>query len=417
MVDYLYVSLALTLCKMTYPPLRRRLNDSLSLKLWLKLGTMEHMSQTNTAPLRQRALLTDEQLAHLPSHHPLKTAQTGESAMIRTLTGRIADHAPVWFMRQAGRSLPEYRQVREGIPMLDSCLNPELAAEITVQPVRRHGVDAGIFFSDIVIPMKLAGVGVDIVPGRGPVLDAPVRTLEDIKNLPELEDSALDPIREAVALTVEQLGSTPLIGFAGAPFTVAAYMVEGGPSRDHLRPRTMMHADPEAWEALGQWAARTSAQFLAAQIEAGASAVQLFDSWAGSLGEADYRRFVQPHSAATLAAVEHYGVPRIHFGTGTAELLPAMLEAGADVIGVDYRLPLSEAQRRLGGGIVLQGNIDPALLASGWEALAAHTDSVLEEGRCAPAHVVNLGHGVPPTTDPTVLTRLVDYIHTQTRKG
>lgn len=375
------------------------------------------MSQTNTTPLRQRALLTDEQLAHLPAHHPLKTAQTGESAMIRTLTGQTAHHAPVWFMRQAGRSLPEYRQVREGIPMLDSCLNPELAAEITVQPVRRHGVDAGIFFSDIVIPMKLAGVGVDIVPGRGPVLDAPVRTLEDIKNLPELEDSALDPIREAVALTVEQLGSTPLIGFAGAPFTVAAYMVEGGPSRDHLRPRTMMHADPEAWDALGQWAARTSAQFLAAQIEAGASAVQLFDSWAGSLGEADYRRFVQPHSATTLAAVEHYGVPRIHFGTGTAELLPAMLEAGADVIGVDYRLPLSEAQRRLGGGIVLQGNIDPALLASGWEALTAHTDNVLKEGQSAPAHVVNLGHGVPPTTDPTVLTRLVEYIHTQTRKG
>lgn len=378
---------------------------------------MVYMSQTVSSALRQRPLLTDEQLAHLPATHPLKTAGTGESAMIRTLTGREAEYAPVWFMRQAGRSLPEYREIREGIPMLDSCLNPELAAEITVQPVRRHKVDAGIFFSDIVIPMKLAGVGVDIVPGRGPVLDAPVRTLDDINNLPELEDSALDPIREAVALTVEKLGATPLIGFAGAPFTVAAYMVEGGPSRDHLRPRTMMHADPEAWEALGAWAARTSAQFLAAQIEAGASAVQLFDSWAGSLGEADYRRFVMPHSAATLAAVEHYGVPRIHFGTGTAELLPAMLEAGADVIGVDYRLPLSEAQRRLGGGIVLQGNIDPALLASGWDALAAHTDAVLEEGRCAPAHVVNLGHGVPPTTDPTVLTRLVDYIHTSTRKG
>lgn len=388
----------------------------MSLKFCFKIGRMEYMSQTASSALRQRPLLTDEQLAHLPANHPLKTADTGESAMIRTLTGRQANHTPVWFMRQAGRSLPEYREIRQGIPMLDSCLNPELAAEITVQPVRRHRVDAGIFFSDIVIPMKLAGVDVDIVPGRGPVLAAPVRTLEDIKNLPELEDSALDPIREAVALTVDQLGSTPLIGFAGAPFTVAAYMVEGGPSRDHLRPRSMMYADPQSWEALAAWAARTSGQFLAAQIEAGASAVQLFDSWAGSLGEADYRRFVMPHSAATLAAVEHYGVPRIHFGTGTAELLPAMLEAGADVIGVDYRLPLSEAQRRLGGGIVLQGNIDPALLASGWEALAAHTDAVLEEGRSAPAHVVNLGHGVPPTTDPTVLTRLVDYIHTSTAK-
>lgn len=392
-------------------------NDRLSLNLWNKLGTMEHMSQTNTTALRQRPLLTAEQLVHLPVNHPLKAAHTGESAMIRALTGRPAHYTPVWFMRQAGRSLPEYRQLREGVPMLDSCLNPQLAAEITLQPVRRHQVDAGIFFSDIVIPMKLAGVEVDIVPGRGPVLKAPVRTLEGIKNLPELDDSALDPIREAVALTVQELGPVPLIGFAGAPFTVAAYMVEGGPSRDHLLPRTMMHADPQAWQALGQWAARTSAQFLAAQIEAGASAVQLFDSWAGSLGEADYRRFVQPHSAATLAAVEHYGVPRIHFGTGTAQLLPAMLEAGADVIGVDYRLPLSQAQRRLGGGVVLQGNIDPALLAAGWDALAAHTDSVLKEGLNAPAHVVNLGHGVPPTTDPAVLTRLVEYIHTQTRKG
>ncbi|MDO4898512.1 MAG: uroporphyrinogen decarboxylase, partial [Rothia sp. (in: high G+C Gram-positive bacteria)] len=360
---------------------------------------------------------TAEQLAALPSQHPLKTARTGESAMIRTLTGRSAEHAPVWFMRQAGRSLPEYREVREGIPMLDACLTPELAAEITVQPVRRHKVDAGIFFSDIVIPMKLAGVGVDIVPGRGPVLDTPVRTLDDIQKLPELEDAALDPIREAVALTVKELGSTPLIGFAGAPFTVAAYMVEGGPSRDHLRPRTMMHADPEAWEALAAWAARTSAQFLAAQIEAGASAVQLFDSWAGSLSEADYRRFVQPHSATTLAAVERYGVPRIHFGTGTAELLPAMFEAGADVIGVDYRLPLSAAQQRLGGGVVLQGNIDPALLSAGWAALTAHTDAVIEEGRSAPAHVINLGHGVPPSTDPAVLTALVDYIHTQTQQS
>lgn len=367
--------------------------------------------------LNQRPLLTPEQLAHLPEKHPLRTGATRNSPMVTALTGGVPSHSPVWFMRQAGRSLPEYRQVREGIAMLDACLNPELAAEITVQPVRRHKVDAGIFFSDIVVPMKLAGVDVDIVPGKGPVLGTPVRTLDDIKALPELEDSALDPIREAVARTVELLGDTPLIGFAGAPFTVAAYMVEGGPSRDHLRPRTMMHADPEAWEALGQWAARTAGQFLAAQIEAGASAIQLFDSWAGSLSEADYRTYVMKHSASTLAMVEHYGVPRIHFGTGTAELLPAMLEAGADVMGVDYRLPLSEATRRLGGGVPLQGNIDPALLAAPWEALAAHTDRVLEAGKSAPSHVVNLGHGVPPSTDPTVLTRLVDYIHTQSAKA
>jgi len=190
----------------------------------------------------QRPLLTDEQLAHLPANHPLRAGTTADSPMLRALTGRPSSHRPVWFMRQAGRSLPEYRRVREGIPMLEACLTPELAAEITVQPVRRHKVDAGIFFSDIVIPMKLAGVNVDIVPGKGPVLDRPVRTLEDVRALPELTESALDPIREAIAATVEMLGDTPLIGFAGAPFTVAAYMVEGGASRAHLRPRTMMHA-------------------------------------------------------------------------------------------------------------------------------------------------------------------------------
>ena len=382
-----------------------------------KPGTLGYMTKTSPVPCpphpaeRQRDLLTEAQLSRLSASHPLRAAQTADSPMLQALTGRASEHRPVWFMRQAGRSLPEYRKAREGIPMLDACLTPELAAEITVQPVRRHNVDAGIFFSDIVIPMKLAGVNVDIVPGRGPVLENPVRTLDEVRALPELTDTALDPIREAVAATVEMLGSTPLIGFAGAPFTVAAYMVEGGPSRDHLRPRTMMHADPVAWRELAQWAARTAGQFLRAQIEAGASAVQLFDSWAGSLGEADYRRYVQEHSAAALGMVEECGVPRIHFGTGTAELLPAMHEAGADVIGVDYRLPLDEANRRLNGAVPLQGNIDPALLSAGREALYAHTDEVLAAGASAPAHIVNLGHGVPPTTDPQVLTDLVAYIH------
>ena len=382
-----------------------------------KPGTLGYMTETSPAPCpphpaeHQRDLLTEAQLSRLSVSHPLHAAQTADSPMLQALTGRASEHRPVWFMRQAGRSLPEYRKAREGIPMLDACLTPELAAEITVQPVRRHNVDAGIFFSDIVIPMKLAGVNVDIVPGRGPVLENPVRTLDEVRALPELTDAALDPIREAVAAIVEMLGSTPLIGFAGAPFTVAAYMVEGGPSRDHLRPRTMMHADPVAWRELAQWAARTAGQFLRAQIEAGASAVQLFDSWAGSLGEADYRRYVQEHSATALGMVEEFGVPRIHFGTGTAELLPAMHEAGADVIGVDYRLPLDEANRRLNSAVPLQGNIDPALLSAGREALYAHTDEVLAAGASAPAHIVNLGHGVPPTTDPQVLTDLVAYIH------
>ncbi|MFI7481032.1 uroporphyrinogen decarboxylase [Kocuria sp. M1R5S2] len=350
-------------------------------------------------------------LAALPPEHPLRSSGTADSPLLRALTGRVPGRRPVWFMRQAGRSLPEYRALREGTAMLDACLDPATAAEITLQPVRRHDVDAAIFFSDIVVPMRVAGVDVDIVPGRGPVLERPVRSAADVAALPELPDAALDPVREAVARTVAELGATPLIGFAGAPFTVAAYMVEGGPSRDHLLPRTMMHADPGAWRALAQWAARTSGAFLRAQVEAGASAVQLFDSWAGSLSLADYRAHVLEHSAAALGSVADLPVPRIHFGTGTGELLEAMRDAGADAVGVDYRIPLEEANRRLGGRTVLQGNIDPALLAAPWEVLAEHVRAVLRGGDHAPGHVVNLGHGVPPGTDPQVLTDLVGLVH------
>lgn len=347
----------------------------------------------------------------LSSSHPLMDGRTADSPLITAYRGGKPSRRPVWFMRQAGRSLPEYRELRVGTTMLDSCLKPEMAAEITLQPVRRHDVDAAIFFSDIVIPLKLAGVGVDIVPGVGPVLDHPVRTAEDVAALPELTDEALEPIREAVALTVAQLGKTPLIGFAGAPFTVAAYMVEGRPSRDHLGPRTMMHAQPEVWKALMDWAADASGKFLRAQIEAGASAAQLFDSWAGSLGLADYTQHVAPASSRALDHVRDLGVPLIHFGTGTSELLGAMHDVGVDVMGVDYRLPLDEANRRLGGKVPLQGNIDPALLEAPWEVLEAHVREVIEAGSTAPGHVLNLGHGVPPETDPQVLTRLVSLIH------
>ncbi|OIJ36518.1 uroporphyrinogen decarboxylase [Rothia kristinae] len=353
----------------------------------------------------------------LPADHPLCRRGTADSPLIRAMTGRRPAHPPVWFMRQAGRSLPEYRRAREGTSMLEACLSPELAAEITLQPVRRHGVDAAIFFSDIVVPLKVAGLDVDIVPGRGPVMGSPYRDAAAIRTLPEVPDSAFDPVREAVTRTVEQLGDTPLIGFAGAPFTVAAYMVEGAASRDHLAPRTMMHADPGSWRELAAWTAELSGRFLRAQVEAGASAVQLFDSWAGSLPLREYREHVQEHSAAALAAVEAYGVPRVHFGTGTSELLAAMREAGADVVGVDHRLDLDDAVARLGGEPVLQGNIDPALLGAGWEPLREHTLDVLRRGRAARTHVVNLGHGVPPQTEPEVLTRLVRLIHAQPAHG
>lgn len=314
-------------------------------------------------------------------------------------------------MRQAGRSLPEYRELRVGTAMLDACLNPQLASEITLQPVRRHAVDAAIFFSDIVVPIKLAGVDVEIVPGRGPVLGAPIRTAADVAALRPLEEDALAPIAEAVALTVQQLGSTPLIGFAGAPFTLAAYLVEGGPSKDHLRARALMHSDPATWDALLSWAADVTGTFLRAQVLAGASATQLFDSWVGSLSVADYRERVAAFSAQALSHIRGLEVPVVHFGVGAGELLNAMHEVGADVMGVDYRTPLDEASRRLGNQVPLQGNINPALLSAPWSVLERHVVDVIERGRAAPAHVVNLGHGVPPETDPAVLTRIVELVH------
>jgi uroporphyrinogen decarboxylase len=333
--------------------------------------------------------------------------------LLRALRGDRPDRTPVWFMRQAGRSLPEYRELRVGTRMLDACLTPDLAAEITLQPVRRHGVDAAVFFSDIVIPLRLAGIGVEIEPGRGPVFADPVRSRADVDRVTAIDPAevaaAAEPVREAVRRTVAELGDTPLIGFAGAPFTLAAYLVEGGPSKEHLRARAMMHADPEAWDRLAGWLARVSRAFLDAQIEAGASAVQLFDSWAGSLSRADVAASVLPHSRAVL---EGLGVPRIHFGVGTGAVLDLMrLDGVADAVGVDWRTSLDAAAGIVGSDTTVQGNIDPALLFAPWPVLAAHVDDVLARGRAARAHIVNLGHGVPPETDPDVLTRIVAHVH------
>lgn len=339
-----------------------------------------------------------------------------DAPLLRALRGDRPDRLPVWFMRQAGRSLPEYRELRVGTRMLDACLTPDLAAEITLQPVRRHGVDAGIFFSDIVVPLRLAGVAVEIEPGRGPVFADPIRTAGDVDRLVAIDPAdvaaAADPIREAVGIVTAELGDIPLIGFAGAPFTLAAYLVEGGPSKEHLRARGMMHADPDSWHRLAGWLARVSHAFLGAQISAGATAVQLFDSWAGSLSPDDYRAFVRPHS---LVALEGHEVPRIHFGVGTGALLADMrLDGVADAVGVDWRTRLDDAAAVLGDATTVQGNIDPALLGAPWEVLAAHVDDVIARGRAARAHVLNLGHGVPPETDPDVLTRIVAHAHGQT---
>jgi uroporphyrinogen decarboxylase len=349
----------------------------------------------------------------LPTTHPLLDGRTADSPLIRAYRGDRPATPPVWFMRQAGRSLPEYRSLREGVPMLDSCLDPAMASEITLQPVRRHGVDAGIFFSDIVIPLRLAGVGVEIVPGRGPVLDSPVRTGEDVARLADLvlTDEALTPVTEGVVTTVAQLGTTPLIGFAGAPFTLAAYLVEGGPSKEHMRARAMMHADPEAWRALMEWTADVTGRFLRAQLLAGASAGQLFDSWAGSLSPTDYATHVAWASHRALDAVRDLGTPLIHFGVGTGDILATMRDVGVDAVGVDWRTPLDEASRRLGGETVVQGNLDPALLSAPWPVIEKAILDIVERGTAAPAHVFNLGHGVPPETDPAVLTRVVEFVH------
>jgi uroporphyrinogen decarboxylase len=340
----------------------------------------------------------------------MSSATASASSLVRAAAGDPGPVPPVWFMRQAGRSLPEYRAVRAGNAMLDACRDPELITEITLQPVRRHGVDAAIFFSDIVIPLVAIGVGVDIVPGVGPVVEHPIRSFGDLEVLRPLEPEDVSYVTSAVSGLVAELGPTPLIGFAGAPFTLASYLVEGGPSRDHARTKVLMHNEPELWHALAGRLAGIARAFLEVQVAAGAAAVQLFDSWAGSLSLADYEQFALPHSRAVLEPLAGT-VPRIHFGVGTGELLAAMRSAGADVVGVDWRVPLDEAARRLGPGAVVQGNLDPAILGADWPVIEAAVRRVVAEGRAASGHIFNLGHGVPPDTDPDVLTRIVALVH------
>lgn len=431
-----------------------------------------------------------------------------QPALLAALNGQRPARTPVWFMRQAGRSLPEYRQLRAqvNLPMLEACLNPQVVAQATLQPVRRHGVDAAIFFSDIMVPLRLAGVDVEIKPQVGPVLSAPIRTRDDVERLlgcgfgqgtwtshdgaAHQGAEAVAALREAIALILTELGTpaqapqpgalqqgvpqslaqatqplaqaqavrptqsavpaqaqpapvaqptaaasatmpqasqqaqaqptgwTPLIGFGGAPFTLAAYLVEGKPSRDHLAARSLMHADPPTWDLLMRWCAQVTGDFIALQISCGASAAQLFDSWAGSLSPTDYRERVAPYSALAIARAREAispttgkAAPLIHFATGSARLLPQMLAAGAQAVGVDDRTELDWAIDQLGGSCPMQGNLNPALLTAPWPVIEQAIVECLRAGRQAPGHVFNLGHGVPPTTDPAVLTRIVEFVH------
>jgi uroporphyrinogen decarboxylase len=314
-------------------------------------------------------------------------------------------------MRQAGRSLPEYRARREGNAMLQACQDPDLVTELTLQPVNRHGVDAAILFSDIVVPLVVAGIDVDIVAGIGPVLERPVRSLEDVRALPRLDPAELGFLDTAVRRLVNELDGLPLIGFSGAPFTLAAYLIEGGPSKDHALTKAFMYGRPDLWDELLSTLAEYASIFLRTQAAAGASVLQLFDSWAGALPATAYERYVLPYTRRVFASLDDLDVPRIHFGVGTGELLGLMAQAGAEVVGVDWRVPLSQARSRIGPGRSVQGNLDPAILLADWGVIEAAVREVVEQGRGAPGHIVNLGHGVLPQTDPEILTRVVELVH------
>jgi uroporphyrinogen decarboxylase len=347
---------------------------------------------------------------------PAVTSLAKDSPFLRACRREPVPYTPVWFMRQAGRSLPEYRQARAGVPMLESCTRADLITEITLQPTRRYRVDAAILFSDIVVPLKAIGFGIDIKAGVGPVIDEPVHGQHDLERLRALEPGDVPYVTEAVGALVRELGSRPLIGFAGAPFTLASYLIEGGPSRHHDRTRAMMYAQPELWNALMARLTAITVSFLEVQIAAGVSAVQLFDSWVGALSPSDYRTYVLPHSAQIFAALQGRDVPRIHFGVGTGELLGLMRRAGADVVGVDWRVPLDEAASRVEAGTALQGNLDPAVLLAPWDVVAARAREILLQARIAESHIFNLGHGVLPDTNPDMLARLTDFVHEQSAR-
>ena len=335
------------------------------------------------------------------------------SPFLAACRGEPAEHVPVWFMRQAGRSLPEYRALRERHTFAQVVADPELAAEVTLQPVRRLGVDAAILFSDIVTPVQAIVDGIDIEPERGPVVVSPLRTKGDLARLRPLEpDLDVPYVLDTVRLVRSRLpAGVALVGFAGAPFTVASYLVEGGKSSDHRHTKALMYGEPDVWADLLDRLAGVAVASLRAQVEAGAQAVQLFDSWVGTLSEADYRRHVLPASARVLEGLADLGVPRIHFGVGAGHLLVAMAAAGADVVGLDWRTPLDEARRRLGPGVAVQGNLDPAALFCPPAVLDARVRAVLEANGGRPGHVFNLGWGVPPDADPGALRRVVDLVH------
>ena len=331
--------------------------------------------------------------------------------------GRSASRTPVWFMRQAGRSLPEYRAVRGEGSILQAIKKPEVAAEITLQPVRRHGVDAAVLYSDIVVPAHAVGFGIDVSPGTGPVAESPIRSAADVARLRPLEPSDIDYVTDTVSILAREL-QVPLLAFAGAPFTVASYLIEGRPSRTYQNTKKMMHTDAALWSAVMERLVQHSVVFISAQLSAGAEAFQVFDSWAGALSRDDYDQFVRPHTTAVFSRLAelHPGVPGIHFGIGCDHLLESMNAVGNAVIGLDWRTPIRDARRRLGADTRVQGNLDPALVLAGTDVALAGASAVLADNDGHPGHIFNLGHGVQPDTDPGVLKAVVDHVHQRTQK-
>ncbi len=327
--------------------------------------------------------------------------------LVRAARREPVERTPVWFMRQAGRSLPEYRELRKGRTLFDVVRDPELCAEVTLQPVRRHDVDAAVMFADIMIPVVSMGVGVELVENVGPVVREPIATAADVERLGPGEPDA--SVLEAVRIVRRELrDDQAVVGFCGGPFTVAGYLVEGKPTREFTKVKSLMYGQPDVWHALMTKLADTFATYVAAKVDAGADVIQLFDSWVGSLSVADYEEFVAPHSTRILSAVD---VPTIHFGTGTTHLLSSMARAGGDVIGLDWRLPLDDGWALVGEDRGVQGNLDPAVLLGPWERVDAGVRDVLERAGGRPGHLFNLGHGVLPDTDPAVLGRVRELVH------
>ena len=333
---------------------------------------------------------------------------------LRACRREPVDMTPVWFMRQAGRYMASYRAIRDHHTLLDICRNPELAAQVTLQPVKEIEVDAAILFSDLLLPLEPMGIPFDFVKGEGPVIDPPVRTVARIDSLRRFEPrESLAHVLDTIRLLRTQL-DVPLIGFAGAPFTLASYAIEGGPASNYARTKALMYGEPEAWHRLADTFASIVADYLAAQIEAGAQAVQVFDSWVGALSASDYREFVLPHTQKIFATVQPLGVPSLHFGTGTTTILAEMREAGGDVIGLDWRIPLDEGWAEVGDDRAVQGNLDPTLLLGPVERMLRGAHDVLQRAGGRPGHIFNLGHGILPSTDLEHVRTLAHFVHHQT---